>query len=584
MAATEPTQGPSNAKKCRKSDQYTAHELLRVLEDSDVEFREDETDEGDWHLETAATDHSDDSVEAELSRMFRDSSESDDTGDDDEEIADDKEPALAEVSKPGVTWHEEPHGMQYHPFTKAECLLMKPAGNTPMDFFRLLVTDDILQLIVDETNDNARNIFASANTQEGSRISNWKPVSIEEIRVFLGISLHMGNVKCARLQDYWKRDPLFENKGITMSMSRDRYLLILRALHFAKNPESGEPKPNDRLYKIRPILNYFNNKMCNVYYPGRDLSLDESMILWRGRLSFRQYIKNKRNKYGIKLYMLNNPDGFINKCAVYTGMRGDMGGKGHAEKIVLHLLEEKVNVGHHIYMDNFYNSFALAKTLLNAKTHCTGTLRVNRKNTPKDVVCAKLGKGDTIARYSDGVMIGKWKDRREVSYISTEYPNTMERVQNARQQIVAKPLPIIRYNSCMSGTDRQDQMLSYYLCERKTIRWPKKLFFHVVDMLMFNAHYLYNKYSGHNMTLYDYRIQIIKGLLPPMDVTKGVRNKCKDTHVVQKRDATEGTKQVMRKRCKTCAARGKRTDTPYVCITCPNQPGFCLNCCTITHP
>ncbi|XP_046980692.1 piggyBac transposable element-derived protein 4-like [Schistocerca americana] len=507
MAANEPTPGPSNAKKCRKSDQYTDHELLRVLEDSDVEFREDEPDEGDWHLETAETDHSDDSVEAELSSMFRDSSESDDTGDDDEEIADDKEPALAEVSKPGVTWHEEPHGMQYHPFTKAECLLMKPAGNTPMDFFRLLVTDDILQLIVDETNDNARNIFASANTQEGSRISNWKPVSIEEILVFLGISLHMGNVKCARLQDYWKRDPLFENKGITMSMSRDRYLLILRALHFAKNLESGEPKPNDRL-----------------------------------------------NKYGIKLYMLNNPDGFINKCAVYTGMRGDMGGKGHAEKIVLHLLEEKVNVGHHIYMDNFYNSFALAKTLLNAKTHCTGTLRVNRKNTPKDVVCAKLGKGDTIARYSDGVMIGKWKDRREVSYISTEYPNTMERVQNARQQIVAKPLPIIRYNSCMSGTDRQDQMLSYYLCERKTIRWPKKLFFHVVDMLMFNAHYLYNKYSGHNMTLYDYRIQIIKGLLPPMDVTKGVRNKCKDTHVVQKRDATEGTKQVMRKRCKTCAA------------------------------
>ncbi|XP_047106172.1 dentin sialophosphoprotein-like [Schistocerca piceifrons] len=98
MAANEPTPGPSNAKKCRKSDQYTDHELLRVLEDSDVEFREDEPDEGDWHLETAETDHSDDSVEAELSSMFRDSSESDDTGDDDEEIADDKEPALAEMT------------------------------------------------------------------------------------------------------------------------------------------------------------------------------------------------------------------------------------------------------------------------------------------------------------------------------------------------------------------------------------------------------------------------------------------------------------------------------------------------------
>ncbi|XP_047101005.1 piggyBac transposable element-derived protein 4-like [Schistocerca piceifrons] len=178
-----------------------------------------------------------------------------------------------------------------------------------MGFFRLLVTDGILQLVVDETNGNTRNIFASENTKEGSGISNCKPVSIGEILVFLCISLHMGNVKYARLEDYWKKDPLFENRGIAMSMGRERYLFILRSLHFTKNPESGDPKPDDRLHKVCPILNYFNNQ---AYYTGRDLSLDESMILWRGQLSFRQYIKNKRNKYGIKLYMLNNPHSFVN--------------------------------------------------------------------------------------------------------------------------------------------------------------------------------------------------------------------------------------------------------------------------------
>ena len=48
--------------------------------------------------------------------------------------------------------------------------------------------------------------------------------------------------------------------------------------------------PTDGLRKIR-----------SHYYPGRDLSLNEAMVLWRGRLLFKQFIKNKRHKYGIKL-------------------------------------------------------------------------------------------------------------------------------------------------------------------------------------------------------------------------------------------------------------------------------------------
>jgi len=79
-------------------------------------------------------------------------------------------------------------------------------------------------------------------------------------------------------------------------------MLILRALHFTRNPKEGEPTPHNRLYKIQSVLNYFNSKMEEVYEPSKNLSIDESMILWRGRLVFRQYIKNKRHKYGVKSY------------------------------------------------------------------------------------------------------------------------------------------------------------------------------------------------------------------------------------------------------------------------------------------
>jgi len=84
------------------------------------------------------------------------------------------------------------------------------------------------------------------------------------------------------------------------------------------------------------------------------------MVLWRRRLVFRQYIQNKLHKYGIKLYMLTEPAELVLKFAVYTGVFDDMGGKCHASKVVLHLMSEKLENGHSLYMDNFYNSFDLA--------------------------------------------------------------------------------------------------------------------------------------------------------------------------------------------------------------------------------
>ncbi|KAG5872924.1 hypothetical protein JTB14_009334 [Gonioctena quinquepunctata] len=115
---------------------------------------------------------------------------------------------------------------------------------------------------------------------------------------------------------------------------------------------------------------------------------------------------------------MTTPTGHVQKIAVYTGMLAEIGGRGHAQTVFLHLMENKLNVGHHLYMDHYDNSFDLANNLLNQGTNCTGTLRLDRKNVPIDVKNAKLAKGNTIARYAEGIMIGKWRDKRDVSYIS----------------------------------------------------------------------------------------------------------------------------------------------------------------------
>ena len=60
----------------------------------------------------------------------------------------------------------------------------------------------------------------------------------------------------------------------------------MRFWHFADN---------DQLFKLQPLLEYFNAKMWSVYTSDKQLSLDESMVLWKGRVMFRLYIKNKQH-------------------------------------------------------------------------------------------------------------------------------------------------------------------------------------------------------------------------------------------------------------------------------------------------
>lgn len=111
----------------------------------------------------------------------------------------------------------------------------------------------------------------------------------------------------------------------------------MRYFHFAPNIETNDQNlPDDRLYKIRPLITYFNNKMNTIYYPKKELLFDEFIVLWRGHLQFRQYIQNKRHKYGIKLYMLTEPQSLIIKLSVYVGVLDDLGRKVHIANVVLH--------------------------------------------------------------------------------------------------------------------------------------------------------------------------------------------------------------------------------------------------------
>jgi len=151
----------------------------------------------------------------------------------------------------------------------------------------------------------------------------------------------------------------------------------------------------DRLYKVRKLLNIANELVKNIQEPGEIIAVDESMIPFRGRLKFRQYIPNKTHKYGVKFFKVCGTNGYTYKIIIYEGKQSKPG-EALSETIVTSLCENYLNEGRTIVTDNFYTSVPLAETLLRQNTHLVGTLRKNRRFLPKIAICNEPNNIHTI--------------------------------------------------------------------------------------------------------------------------------------------------------------------------------------------
>ena len=108
-------------------------------------------------------------------------------------------------------------------------------------------------------------------------------------------------------------------------MPRNRFQSILMFLHFADNSQYNVNYPDrDRLFKVRPIVDFLVSKFKMVYTPEVNVSIDEELLLWKGRLGFKQYIPNKRSRFGIKMFSLCEVSGYLWNSFVYLGKEANV--------------------------------------------------------------------------------------------------------------------------------------------------------------------------------------------------------------------------------------------------------------------
>ncbi|KAJ8946779.1 hypothetical protein NQ318_018989 [Aromia moschata] len=278
-----------------------------------------------------------------------------------------------------------------------------------LQYFEAFLDDGLITHIVNETNRYA---------DQKKRGTNWFPVTSAEMRVFLGLTILQSVVKKPELRQYWSKNPLLVTPFFSQCLSNKRFEAIHQNLHFSNNDEFDEAShPNPQLNKIWPVYDCLVTKFREAITPEKYIAIDESLLLYKGRLGWIQYIPLKRARFGIKTYMLcESKSGYVWNFIIYTGKQTNLDADYKdlpvSSQVVMTLLKPLLNLGYTLTMDNFYNSPQLADLLLTHKTDVYGTLRLSRKEVPNELKSKKLKKGETASYQRGKVTILKWKDKK----------------------------------------------------------------------------------------------------------------------------------------------------------------------------
>ena len=154
-------------------------------------------------------------------------------------------------------------------------------------------------------------------------------------------------------------------------MSEDHWRDINSHLHFID--ESEDKNENDPLYKIRPLIDHIIRKSQKLYSPKQGLTIDESMIKFRGRSRFKVYMPLKPIKYGFKAYVLSEAStDYMLNWSLHEGNKNTL------ISIIDGLVHPYKNRNHLISMDRFYTTYNVIKYLHQNGFRVYGAITKNR--------------------------------------------------------------------------------------------------------------------------------------------------------------------------------------------------------------
>ena len=198
----------------------------------------------------------------------------------------------------GSIWvRQQPSGTCFSSKTPGPASASVLPERSPLQLFSQFFTDEVLDLLVVETNRYVTTVSGSS-----SHARPWTDVTVKEIKAFWGVILCMGITLQPCLELYWTTKYPLNIHGDTDVMPINRFQQLFRCFHLADNSvliPHGQPG-YDRLFMVRTLLDLFVQKFESESVIRQECTIDEAMIPFKGRLCFKHYLKDKPTQWGIK--------------------------------------------------------------------------------------------------------------------------------------------------------------------------------------------------------------------------------------------------------------------------------------------
>ena len=355
----------------------------------------------------------------------------------------------------------------------------------------------------------------------------------------------------------------------------------------SSNPRARTPG-HDKLAHVRPILEKVRLGCKAQYHPHREVSVDEAMVGFSGRLGFKQYVPLKPTKREIKVWVRADPsNGYTNDFQVYTGRTQEGTEKNLGARVVRDLMSPIYNLGHVVFCDSFFTSPTLYTDLLEHETYGCGTVKSNRKGLPQNLQTLKLkNQGESKVQQKGDLQVISWRDKKVINILSTvsgENTSVNRKKKDGIVAIVQCPYAVSEYNKYMNGVDRADQLGSTYTVARKALKWWKYLFFYLFDVCIVNAFILMKESPAHQLktktnrprdrTQLEFRMKLARQMLAAY-----TSKRKRPATLVESVNTSQHWPAVMPKKgyCKMCSMKHIRREPVTGCEQC--QVNLCTKC------
>lgn len=444
--------------------------------------------------------------------------------------------------------------------------MLIPAPKTPIEYFQLFMSDSLLTDII--------------KCNKHMLKKKWINISLKELKVFLGLVLHMGTFKFEDIKNYFSTGRLFR-ANFNKYMVKARFLNILKFIRFSDS--SGA----DHLETVQPVIDNFNRVMRESYSPCKELLVEEYVLQVTLLNSTPKFfsLPEEEDTGLTRLYLIREPCGTVLKIHLLSHESK----REPFDKVFLSIARDQLDVGHTFYFKSSQTSFDLAKKLIERKTHCCGRLPKDAPNIPRSVVDADLDVYDSKSVEIDGIHICKWRmtEEKEITYLTTEAPKKTVKIINHQRKQTMQPASFMNMQQ-KTQIEFTGLLAKYCPMENQSMLWQVRIFIIILLMSVINAHRLFNKFSGSHMEFHEFRMIVIKSLLPSLTQPDSDNEGGAGPHRLERvsRPLLENGvyTNLQKKGCKSCFENLKKFRcTIYECRGCPGAPGLCVKCFCDIH-